>query len=460
MTRCKPGRSLPMGLLAAMLALAGQATAEPRDLMDIYTLAIERDPRLEAAQHRLRATDEVETQARALFLPQIDLEADSGYIWENSQIGSNPRNSADYDYWDAGIALTQPLFRMESFSLARQADIFTTQAALEFAQAQQDLMLRTSQAYFDVLLAQDQLSTVDGELLAIESELRRARRALEVGTGTITDVNEAQARFDRVQADRLRAENNLTVARETLHRLIGEPAGQLIGLEEEFTAQPPMPTERRAWAERAERYNITVRLTEQNLASAREDVNQEQAGRYPRVDLVARYGRSYQSDIGIGQPGLNGDIEREQTTVGVRVTMPLYTGGATTSRIRERQAQRDAVFSDTLDAKRNAALQAESAYLNLTSNLQQIRALEQALRSVLSTERSTQRGLEVGLRTTLDVLDVQRERFEIERQLAEARYAYLLNYLQLQVAVGGGVDDTSIEDVNFFLTRMPDGDSE
>jgi len=467
MNNRKTGIVLSLGLVAAMLAVPGQLLAEPRDLLDVYRLAVERDPQLRAAQQRLKATEEVPEQARALFRPEIALDAEAGHTWESSSFGNESSRSADFNNWNAGISLTQPLFRMQSFTAARQATIFLDQASLQFALAQQQLLLRTSQSYFDILLAQDQLSTIHAELLAIESELRRAERAREVGTGTITDVNEAQARFDRVQADRLRAENNLTVSREVLRRLIGEPPGELIGLEEEFTAQPPTPTDSAAWAERAERFNLNVRRSEQSLSQAREEIELERGSRYPRVDLVARYGRTYQSEIGTGgsqqgggaggTPG--GSFETDRTTVGVRLTMPLYTGGATSSRIRERQSERDAVFSDTLDAKRQAALDAESAYLNLTSNLQQIRALEQARTSILSTERSTQRGLEVGLRTTIDLLNVQRERFETERQLAEARYSYLLNYLQLQVAVGGGVDETSIEDVNFFLTRMP-GDDE
>lgn len=457
---CKASRILWFGLLVAFIALPGRLPAESRDLLDIYRLALEQDPQLQSARFRQRASEEVQVQARALFLPQLNLEADAGRTWESSQIGSNPRNSTDFNSWSAGVALSQPLFRMESFSLARQADIVSSTAELELAQARQDLLLRASQAYFNVLLTQDQLDTIDAELTAIESELRRARRALEVGTGTITDVNDAQARYDRVQADRLRAQNDLTVARETLSRLIGEAAGPLVGLAENFAAEPPTPMERSVWAERAERYNLAVRLTEQNLAQARENISEEQAGRYPQVDLVARYGRTHQSDVGLTQPGLAGEVDRDQSSIGVNVSMPLYTGGATSSRIRERRSQRDAAFSDTLAAKRDAALQAESAYLNLTSNLRQIQALEQALSSIRSTEQSTQRGLEVGVRTTLDLLNVQRERFEVERQLAEARYGYLLNYLDLQVAVGGGVDGSSIEDVNFFLTREPETDSQ
>ena len=455
--------TITLSLLVSSILFPPVLPAEPRDLLEIFRLAVERDPLLRGSRDRLRASEELRPQARALFLPELNLEGGVGYNWEEVEIGDFNRRR-DFREWDAGLALTQPLFRMESFSLRRQADIFVDQASLRLATTKQQLLLRTSDAYFGILLAQEQLRTVDAELAAIETELRRARRALEVGTGTITDVNDAQARFDLVTANRLRAVNDLTIARETLRRLIDEPPGELMALQENFEAQPPEPADSAAWAERAERFNLEVRLSEREFEQAREGVAQERAGRYPQVDLVARHGWTFQSEpgvtgTGVGTQPLEGELETEQTSVGVRLTMPLYTGGGTSARIRERQAERDAVFTDTLDAKRTASLEAESAYLNLVSNLEQIRALEQAKMSIRSTEASTRRGVEVGTRTTLDLLNVQRERFEIERQLAEARYGYLFSYLQLQVAAGGGVDDTSVEDVNFFLTHDPRGDN-
>ncbi|MCH8503891.1 MAG: TolC family outer membrane protein [Ectothiorhodospiraceae bacterium] len=460
MIKRKAGSLRLLAVCALALAMAAPAAAQtslsqlgPRDLAEIYRLAVDRDPQLRAAQDRRRAADELQPQARALFMPEINLEAQAGRNWERIEGGLGAivpgpdEQELYYNQWTAGVNLTQPLFRMESFALRAQAGILMDQAGLQLAQAQQGLMLRVAEGYFNVLLAQDTVSTIDAEIAAIETELRRARRALDVGTGTITDVNDAQARYDLVQAQRLRAQNQLQIARESLRRLIGEPAGELAGLREDFIAQAPSPSDPEIWADRAERYNLEVRFSEQQLARSREEIRQERAGHAPRVDLVANYGRNYQSETQFSSQSQEG----EQAAVGVRLQVPLFAGGSVSSRVREAQANRDATFQDTLDAKRQAGLPAESAYLNLVSSLQQIRALEQALRSIRSTEQSTQRGLEVGVRTTLDVLNVQRERFETERQLAEARYDYLLNYLALQVAVGGGVDDSSIEDVNYFL---------
>ncbi|WP_290636940.1 TolC family outer membrane protein [Aquisalimonas sp.] len=445
--------------LGGALLVSGQSLAanERMDLSEAYRLAVEQDPRLRAAQARLRASEELQPQARALFLPEINLEAGANQNWENSQFGDQDRGSVDYHGWSAGVTLTQPLFRRESFALADQAGILQDQASLQYATSQQDILLRVSEAYFDMLLAQDNLRLTEAELEAVQSELRRAERALEVGSGTVTDRDEARARFDQVEAQRLRAQNDLQVARENLRSVIGQPPRELAGLRDDFSAQPPSPDAPEVWAERAERNNLNVRLSEGEFRRSRTEVERVQGQRYPRVDLVANYSRNYQSDsLGPGGqpvPGVDGELDAEQTSVGIRLTMPLYAGGGPTSQAREAQAERDAFFEESIDARRQASLEAESAYLNLVSNLRQISAFEQALQSVLSTERSTRRGLEVGLRTTLDVLNVQRDRFSTQRDLAEARYNYLLNYLQLQVAVGSAIDGSTIDDVNFFLAQ-------
>ncbi|MCP1673748.1 outer membrane protein [Natronocella acetinitrilica] len=454
-------RSVLLATSIALLAspLAAQTT---RDLSDMYNLALERDPVLQAARNRLRASQELTPQARALFLPEVNLDAEANRNWETidgtpafgdlAAPGTSDSQSLTYNAWSAGISLTQPLFRMESFALRDQAAIVLDQSSLQFAEVQQDLLLRVSEAYFDVLLAQDQVGTLEAEQRAIDTELRRARRALDVGTGTVTDVNEAQARFDLVEARILRARNTLTIARENLRRLIGEQPGTLAGLRDDFSAEPPAPTDPAAWADRAERYNISVRLAQRDFDRAREEIRVQRAGHYPRVDFVARHGRNYQSD----SQQFDGSFDTEVSSIGIRLQMPLFAGGATSSQVRQAEAERDAFFDDTVDARRQAALQAESTYLNLASNQREISALEQALRSIRSTEESTRRGVEVGLRTTLDLLNVQRDRFETERELAQARYEYLLNYLRLQVAVGSGIDGSSIDDVNFFLTRDAD----
>ncbi len=457
-------------VMAISLSFSATLVADERiDLGTAYRLAVEDDPGLRASQARLRASEELTPQARALFLPRIDLETSADRAWENRRLGDLDRDSVEATQIGAGVTLTQPLFRMESFAVADQSAVLHNQAGLEYARSQQDILLRVSEAYFDVLLAQDTLRLTEAEREAVASERRRAERALEVGSGTVTDRDEAQARFDQVEAQRLRARNDLRIAQQRFQRLVGHRPESLAGLREDFEAQPPEPADAEVWAERARSKNLGVRLAEEELQRSRTEIRRVQGERYPRVDLVARYNRNYQSDSlgfaggggggaggGGAATGFGGSLDQEQTTVGVRMTMPLFAGGGDRSRTREARAERDAFFEDSVDVRRDASIEAESAYLNLMSNLRQITALEQALQSAESTERSTRRGVEVGLRTTVDLLNVQRDRFATERDLAEARYGYLLNYLQLQAAVGSAVDATTVDDVNFFLAAQPE----
>lgn len=442
---------LPLGLAAnAVMMVAPVQAAERLDLSEAYQLAMERDPEIRAADARLRASDELDVQSRSLFLPQVELEAGASRIRED--LVDPDRDPTYNNAWNASINVTQPLFRKDNFAIADRNEVLQDQAGLEFARAKQDLLLQVGRAYFDLLLAQDTLRLTNAELEAVESELERAERALEVGTGTVTDRNEARARFDQVRADRVQARNQVQIARRTLRSLIGEEPGDLAGLREGFEAQSPTPDSAEQWAQRAESQNLDVQLADSEFRRARTEIRREQGERYPEVDLVASHGRNYQGG-GTVTSGTNRSFETDETRIGVQVSMPLYTGGRNASQVREARAERDASFQDSVEAKRQASLEGESAYLNLVSSLRRIRALEQARESARSTERSTRRGLEVGLRTTVDVLNAQSERFSTERDLAEARYDYLVNYLELQVAVGSGVEGSIVDDVNFFLAN-------
>lgn len=434
-------------LLGALLlaGMAGPAIAA-QTLLESYQQALESDPQLAAAQARLRGQEERLAQAKSLFLPHIGLDAGISRTWQDiddAPPGMNPPDS--YNTRSIGVGLTQPLFRMESFTLYSQAKEIIDQAELNYAMARQDLGLRVSQAYFRVLQANDALQSYDAELAAISRQLQRSKRAFEVGTATVADVNDAQARFDLVQARRLQALNEVQLARESLRRITGQPVGELAQLKDDFEPVPPAPTSPEAWASRAENDNLQVLLARSALELASKEVERQQAQRYPRVDLVASYGRQYGVLVGPAE------LDVTQGVVGVQLQMPLYTGGAVSSQIRQAQAGKDEGLEQVREAVRSASLAAESAYLMLESSLQQVRALEQALRSMRVNEQSTQRGVELGLRTTLDLLDIQRDRFAAERDLAAARYAYLLNYLQLQASVGGVVTAEAIQAVNQFL---------
>lgn len=428
-----------IGLLL-LFGLLGSASAA-QDLLESYRQALASDPQLGAAEAGLRAEKERMAQARSLFLPQAALEAGVDRVW----LDPSPGNSVEYNTSFYGIGLVQPLFRKESFTIYGQSRLIIDQAELNHAIAQQDLGLRVVQAYFRVLQADDRLQTFEAELSAISRQLERAQRSFEIGSATIADVNDAQARFDLVQAHRLQALNATRLAREALSRITGQPIAELARLTPGFSPVTPAPADPKAWAEQAEQSNLQVQLVQRAYELAGEEITRQRAQRYPKIDLVARYGQ--QNGVRI----LNNEMDITEGTIGLQLQMPLYTGGAVSAQVRQAQANKDKAMEQIREAVRAAGLAAESAYLQLSFSLQQARALEQALKSIGINEQSTQRGVELGLRTTLDLLDIQRERFAAERDLATARYGYLLNYVQLQVAVGGGVDSETIQAINQFL---------
>lgn len=430
-----------------------------QDLLDIYQLARDADRRLAAALRRRQASDEDITQARSQFLPQLN--ASAGYEEETQAYDQMPQD-LENSGWDATLSLTQPIFRRGNFIAMEKARTAVDIAELEVMLKQQQLVMDVTQAYFDVLLAQDEIALVEAELAAVKSQLNRAERALEVGTGTQTDVDEARATYDRVRAQQVAAHNQLEMARESLRRLTGAYPEELAGLIEDFEPQPVKPGDTEHWVELAKRHNLEVRLAEQQDQLARHDVESQRSQRWPQVDLEARYthfdGENQRISMGPGGSAAVWTQESVIDTSSIRLQLdvPLYTGGATSSKIRAAEAERTAKAAELTDQRRASALDARSAYLGLTSELERIRALEQALVSARSNEASVRRGQQVGTRTTTDVLDAQSRRFETKRDLQEARYEYLVNFVQLQAAAGLAVDAQVIREINNHLAAPSD----
>ncbi|MFP4184240.1 MAG: TolC family outer membrane protein [Halorhodospira sp.] len=454
--RARPGQALkdvpvPIEDEEDGLAPAETAQREPeQDLRAIYQLALEADRGLAAARNRRRAADEGTDQAIAQFLPQIN--AAGGYEDQTTTYPDSNRPDRDTEGWDATLSLTQPIFRRGYFVDLERARSSLDRADIEFSLAEQELILTVTEAYFDVLLAQDELALVESELAAVESQLRRAERALEVGTGTQTDVDEARATYDQVRSERVAAINQLDVARETLRRITGEQPAELAGLSEDFQPEPVEPGETSHWVDLAQRYNLEVQLASAEEEIARHDIDASRAERWPQLELEGQY-RYTDQDQQVG----SGPDEYPQDTrsVGLQVSMPLFTGGAISSRVRQAEAERTAAFDELADQRRASALDARSAFLSLRSGRERIEALEQALVSARSNEASVRRGQEVGTRTTTDVLDAQSQRFQTKRDLAEARYDYLLNFVQLQAAVGMAVDEEVVREINQELQSIP-----
>ncbi len=430
-----------------------QPTVQPADgrldLIGTLRLAEERDPVWLGAKAARQAAQEALPQARALFLPRLDVNANTTYNDVDSQLatpgftgGARQYNSNAY-----GASLTQPLFRAQNRPVYEQAQAQVAQAQAQLALARQDLILRVSQAYFDVLLAQDSLTLARAQKAAIAEQLEQAKRGFEVGTLTITDTHEAQARYDLAVSQEIAATNNLEIARQSLARLIGEPPPELVPLRTELALSPPEPNDMQAWLQAAEKEALQVQSQEQALEIARQEVSRNRRARLPTIDIIGRYSNS--SDVTIAT-GTAFPIDTEATALGLQLQMPLYQGGTISSQVREAAANRDRAERGLEDARRQAVLTTSQAFLGVTGGLSQVQALSQALVSSRALLKSSRLGLEVGVRTNLDVLNAQQQLYNAERDLSAARYNSLVSQLRLQAAVAR-LGEQDVARINEFL---------
>ena len=410
--------------LALTLALAPAAHAT--NLSDVYRDALAYDAQYAAARAAWQAGQEKSVQGRAGLLPNINL---SGNVRYNSTESSLPGGDADYD--SNGLALTgaQPLFRKQNWVQYEQSRNQVKIADMQLKVASQDLILRVAQAYFDVLESQDNIAFINAQKAAITEQLAAAKRNFEVGTATITDTHETQARFDLALAQEIAEQNNLNIRLRALEKLIGKPAGSLDSLVDNtlLKAEAGSLDE---WAARAADGNLQAEIQRIAKAIADQEVDRNRAGHYPTVDAVAGYTVNNNQNFGVTQ------VDIRTASIGVELNLPIYQGGLTSSRVREAVANQEKARQDLEVATRDAGLQARQAWLNVNSGVARVRALEQALVSTKAQLDSTKLGLDVGVRTNLDVLDAEQQVLSASRDLAAARYAYLLSTLALKAAVG------------------------
>jgi outer membrane protein len=406
------------------------------DLLQIYREAQNNDATFAAARSTLEAGRERTPQARAGLLPTLSLSGNS--LWNKNDLylrdgtlpptlDPNPRfNSNGYT-----LALTQPLFRWQNWVAYDQSKFQVAQAEANFVQAGQDLILRVAQAYFDVLYASESLKAVQANKKSIEQQLESAKRNFEVGTSTIVDAQEAQARFDLASAQEIAAESDLEVRQRTLQAIIGKEPGPLAPFRRGAELTPPQPADMKQWAAAAEKDNISVQIQMAAVEIASREVDRQRAGHYPTIDLVANKGKSTALASTVG-----GQLETNFENVGVQLNLPIFQGGAVVSRQSEASANRAAAESTLEQARRNAALQARQQYLGAANGLAQVRALRAALISSQSSLESNRLGFEVGVRINIDVLNADNQVFVTRRDLAKAVLDTLMSQLRLKAAVG------------------------
>ena len=408
--------------LALVLAPAAQAA----NLFDTYRDALSYDAEYAAARAAYRAGQETAVQGRAGLLPNVNAGGDMRY---NSVDSSLPGGDADYDSNGMSITAAQPLFRKQNWVQYAQAKEQVKIAEMQLMVARQDLILRVAQAYFDVLESQDNIAFIGAQKAAIAEQLAAAKRNFEVGTATITDTHEAQARYDLTVAQEIAEQNSLNIRLRALEKLIGKPAGTLDSLVDDKLLQIE-PGSLDEWAARAAEGNLQAEIQRIAKTIADQEVERNRAGHYPTLDAVAGYTISNNQNFGATQ------VDTRIASIGVEFNLPIYQGGLVNSRVREAVANQEKARQDVEAAAREASLLARQAWLNVNSGVARVRALEQALVSTKAQLDSTKLGLEVGVRTNLDVLDAEQQVLSARRDLAGARYAYLLSGLSLKAAVG------------------------
>ena len=438
-----------LALLTIACTLALSPDAESADLTGIYRSAQASDAQYAAARATWAANQERLPQGRAGLLPSVSVSAFTQSNDRDTTFRDGRQNNTSFNSNSASVSLTQPLYRPQNYQAFEQAKTQVEQADVVLAQAVQDLILRVSQAYFDVLLAQDTVAFAQDQLNAIGQQLEQAKRNFEVGTATIVDTKEAQSRFDLTRAFEIQAKNDVEVRKRQLELLIGQPAPGLSALGKRFRPEPPNPNNLEKWVDLAANGNLQVKVAASSLTFAKQEIERTRAGHLPTLDAYASY-----SDAGSGSPttvtgGFVGN-DTNTTVVGVQLSIPIYQGGAVSSRVREAVANQEKARQDLENARRTGELTARQTFLSVTSGLAQIQALEAALVSSESSLASTRLGQEVGVRTQVDVLNATQQVSQTRRDLAQARYAYILALLRLKAAAGA-LTEADIAAINAWL---------
>jgi len=436
-------------LLGAALIVSSTAQAETgNSLLQFYRSALIYDARFNAAIAKQEAGHEQIPLARAQLLPDISLTANIGYIdQETNYSASGPFNSGQRDInSDAiGAKLIQPLYHKEHLEAFSQAKIAVRQADTQFAIAKQQLILDVSSRYFNVLLAQEGLKLAEAEKAANKEQLVSAKRSFEVGSATITDTHEAQARFDLSLSEEIDARKRLQIARRKLAKLTGIAPQILFISQRKRPLSLLQPATMEKWTESAAMDNFNVRLAQESLEIASHEIERNRGQAFPKLDLVVSYDDSSADDSSFGT-----GIDTTETRIMLEAKVPLYSGGSVFAKLRQNRAELRSAQLLLEATRRDAKLEAEEAFLAHESGNHRIKALQQALLSSKQSLASTQRGFELGLRTGIDVLDAQRQLYAAKQKLAEAHYGYLFDRLRLEAAVGK-LDEEDIAEIDRLL---------
>jgi outer membrane protein len=462
---------LPLLPLALLLAVPGPAAADT--LLEVYRKAVVADPAVREAEANRLATRESRPQALAALLPQLD--ASAGTAWNNANgvsnrvFGDTPAtfliDTRDQtDTWS--LQLRQTVFRWDQWVRLDQSGKQATQAEFDYTFARQDLILRVADAYFNVLAAEDSLNAERAAKEAIGQQLEQAQKRFEVGLIAITDVQEAQAAFDNAVALEIAAKRNLANQREVLRAIIDDYPEVLAKPGSEIPLLPPEPADVNRWVDLAMQQNANLLSSQVGTEIAKDNVRIAQSAFLPTVELVASRGKTEQTGfarnftdpdgpfgpIPPGDPRVRADTGflTFQDQVSLQVAVPVFTGGANTSRVRQAVYQHRASRERLERVARETERSTRDAYLGVITDVSRVQSLRQALESARTALKASEAGFEVGTRTTVDVLIARRNLLSAEVNYLRSRYDYLLDGLRLKQAAGS-LTDADLERIDSLL---------
>lgn len=451
-------------LLLTLGALAFSCTARAESLLEIYQQALQGDPQIHEAEARRMAALEAKPQARGVYLPQLGF---GGSYSSSSQSGPQlvvlPGQGAqtvtvtsDSDALQWGFDLRQTIFRWDQIVGMRRADKSIARAEAVREAAQQDLIVRVAQRYFDVLAAEDRLNSIIADREAIARQLEQAKQRFDVGLIAITDVQESQAAYDQSVANDIGARRSLATAREFLREITGQYVEELNAPGDDFPLLNPEPNSEKNWVDMSLSQNLNLVASRLDEGLARDEISFRRNGHYPTLDLVASSGER-DSDTTTSIPTLPDDVRSLNSTsdsIGLQFSIPLFAGGGTSSRVREavylHRASREQLQRVTRETER----QARDSYLGVLAEIARVNALEQAVSSSQTALEATQAGYEVGTRTIVEVLNSQFALYVAITNHYQSRYDYIMNALRLKQAAGS-LQVQDLEQIDQWLRDRP-----
>jgi outer membrane protein len=431
---------------ALMSVLPVSAAAD--SLLDVYRKAQERDATYRGAVNTLRAARERVPQARAGLLPAVSLVGATSQQSGQASFSEAPYVDRSVLNRSWNLQLTQPLWRAASWAALDQAEQQELLAEAQFRQAEQELILRTAQAYLDVLVAHEGQRVARLQVGAVIQQLELARRNFEVGTGIVTDVHEAQARLDLSRSQAVAAGSELKNKRAELARILGEPRANLARLRADSPLPAIQPDDEQPWLDSAREQSIPVRIAQASLEVADREIAKSRAAHSPTLDLTAGYGTNYSSGSITSPADIS--VRSRSRQVGLNLNIPLFAGGGVQARVREALALKDKAADDLEAARRQAITQASQAFTGVVSGAAQVQALASAIASSKSSVDSNKIGFRVGSRINIDVLNAEQQLYTAERDWHKARAETLMQGLRLKAA-NATLAETDLNAINNML---------